>query len=779
MKRQPLSRYAALALTSLGGAFGLISCLEPADEILEKSGESARVVFVREPSTGVGANRNTPMANNTNEFVPGTDLFALSPIGPTGKLTNLTGKWTRTSDDPDSWGAALDPEVSFDGTHIVFSMRKPRDRSLNNPRWHLYEMDVNGDNLVQLTSDPNSDDMDPAYLPDGRIVFTSTRAHMLDEYERRSVSNLFIGSRASDQSLTEIRQLSFNQSHDFNPFVHSSGLIYYSRWDHLGSPNKIPLFTIRPDGTKQFVLYGADETFSGNGNTSGARAFMEARELADGGIVTSLMERPSRFEGGAIAILDLGGKPISAPPDVITPASSPYNTTQKTSEAIYKTPYPILDGSKERLLVAMSPHETGGNMEGEAFVNYDLYVMDKDGSGRKLVFTSSETNDFDPIVIQARDIPASLSTDKWVSEGLRQNLQYGTFFDADVYSRMDGDGQGKPDRAWVNHNEEPGKGTGQAKYVRFMEAIPMPANSNMRGGNLGETEFEKQKVIGYGPVENDGSFAIQVPSNKSLHMQVLDEDGVMLVNQLQWVHVMPGERRVCTGCHGTRERDKDITKFSVHDDGTVTADLEGTKTFMATFAKATNAIEHPAAKTDTMDFFDPSAILRVADSVEAVRNRQEWKPRSSYTAKTTTIQGLLDQKCVSCHGAANASTAGGNLVLEEVRQDSIWGFERVSTVYDRLMSGNRYKDSKGAGKNYVSSRGARQSPLAWVLYNRQLVFKKTDEKVYRSTSYDHTELWQKDSTGFIDPFDAKNKDLLTLVEWMDMGAQFANSLGDY
>lgn len=777
-------RLTAGSLLVVAGATLLISCLEPADEILDKSGETSRIIFVREPSAGQ-ISHNIAMASNTNEFYPGTDLYSLSPIGPTGKLTNLTAQYTRTNDDEDRWGAAADPEVSYDGKRVIFSMRKQGSR-----HWHIYEMDVSGDNLVQLTEDPPTsnnqnidegfDDMDPAYLPDGRIVFTSTRTHQSDEYERRPVSNLFIGTRDGNKIITNFKQLSFNQSHDFNPIVQAStGNIIFSRWDHLGSPNKIGLFTIHADGTRQFVLYGSDETFSGNGMGSGSRTFLEARELRDGGIVSSMMERTSQFEGGAIAVIDLS-KPINTAPDIITPSSSPYNTTQKVSDAIYKTPYPIIDGSKERLLVAMSPHEVGGNMDNEV-VNYDLFVMDQDGANRKLIFASSETNDYDPVVVESRATPTAQKTDKFVAEGLASNATTGIFFDADVYSRMDNDGHLRPDRKWINHGEDANTASGQAKYVRFLDAISIPSNYNMRGGSLGRTEFEKQRVIGYGPIEKDGSFAIEVPANRSLHLQVLDEDGVMLVNQLQWVHVMPGERRMCTGCHGTREHDKDIQGYTIREsDGAVVDTLHAMKTFMATFAKAVKATEHPAAKTDTMDFYSSGPVQRAIDSTEAVRNKQTWTPKSSYAAYGKTVQGSLDNKCIACHGAATAEDKGAGLILEEVKNDSIYGSGRVSTVYDRLTKENGYLDSKGKRRPYATDNGARQSPLAWVLYNRQLVARKTDEVVYRPTpGYDHTALWEKDSTGFVNVFDAKNKDLLTLIEWMDMGAQFSNSVGKY
>src|SRR6185436_17528524 len=107
-------------MAALAAALLLASCLQPADEIAGKN--SGRIVFVKEPSVGV--NRNVAMAANPDEFHAGTDLYLLSPISPSGNLTNLTKEWTRDGSDPDSWGAAQDPEVSFDGQKIIFSMRK-------------------------------------------------------------------------------------------------------------------------------------------------------------------------------------------------------------------------------------------------------------------------------------------------------------------------------------------------------------------------------------------------------------------------------------------------------------------------------------------------------------------------------------------------------------------------------------------------------------------------------------------------------------------------------
>jgi hypothetical protein len=729
------------AIGSVVGAVLLVSCLEPADQIMATYGEG-RIVFVKEPSVGgMNQNRNIAMAANPDEFHPGTDLVSLSPISPTGTITNLTAQWTRSRDNEGEWGAALDPEASFDGTKVLFSMRKAGPRyDKDHPRFTIYEMDADGSNLVQLTLPNGYDDMDPAYIDETHIVFASTKNQIVDEYERRIVPQLFVGERGPKGFLTNIRQITFNQSHDQNPFVHSSGKIYYTRWDHLGGPNKMPLFSVNPDGTGQFVLYGADETFSGNGMGSGSRTFMEARELHDGGVVASLMERTSDFEGGAICIVDLSK--FSSAPKIITPSTSPYNNTQKVSQALFKTPYPIMDGGEEKILVAESPNETGGDIDGK--VNYDLFIMDKNGGTPRLIHSDPSYNDYDPVVMAPRGYKVKpFKVDSLVQEALQKNLQTGTFFDANVYSRQNDGQPGSQELA------------GRVKYVRALAAVSTPSGCDFCGQTMGNTEFERQRVIGYADVRADSSFSIEVPANTPMHVQTLDENGMMLVNQLQWINVMPGEQRTCTGCHGARDKDKDITMFETHKDSTVTFDPGTVRNFLSGFNNAQKVESRPSPAGGL-----PVNFFHLKNSIDS--------------AAPGTIQAIFDNRCNSCHGVSVASTKGGSLVLENVA-DTSYSNHGTTSVYESLTEGNRYATAVSGQKiNYATDNGARQSPLAWVMFNKQLGGTKNQ---FKTPTYDHSEIWSKDSTsGKLDVFADGNKDLLTLIEWMDMGVQFMNSI---
>lgn len=743
MNAQP-NIFARVTLGLVLVPFGLtlLSCgSSPPDDILDHAGRAA-IVFVKEPSQL--NNRSGAMASNFDEYYPGTDLISLSPISPQGEARNLTAQYTRRNQtNPNNYGAALDPEVSFDGRKILFSMKENRGAL-----WHIYEMNADGSDLQQLTDQTFGDDMDPTYLPNGQIMFTSTRPGIVDEYERRNSPLLHVADRAPDGRLVNIRRISFNQSHDTNPFVHSSGKVIYSRWEHLGDPNKFPLFVINPDGTRPFVMYGNHSP-----QQSGSRVFLEPRELSDGGIICSVMERNSPFEGGAIAIIDISKSDDNLV--FITPSTAPFNNTGQPTSALYKTPFPIFDKNsppetREKILFAMSPIPVqNGRNDGQ--VNYGIYMMEKDGSNVKLIYDDPDYNEYDPVTILPRErvpggMPRSIGMDPNVAEGLASGQTTGMFFDANVYGRSSTDGQTRPSATFVNADGS----VGQVKYLRVLEAVPLPRDGNRRGGPIGQTNFEKQRVVGYAPVRSDGSFAIEVPANRSLHVQTLDQYGMMLVNQLTWIQVMPGERRLCTACHDSHDKDKVINDLQILPSLQVMNRSQNT-TYAAGFNNADNVMNHPAARTDTVDFFD--------------RGR---------TGRTNTIQAIFDQRCVSCH--SNSSPAGG-LSLETVPADLLPAPSNSSgttTVYDTLTVANKYRTRTNARMNYVTQYGARRSPLLWVMYGRQL--NNTNNQDYRQLSYDHTELWATDQYNRIDPFMEPNRDLLTIIEWVDAGVQYSNTV---
>ena len=235
-------------------------------------------------------------------FRAGGDLFLLDLASPSADPTNITAAQTN------GVGDVSDPEVSFDGTRLLFSMRLP---NATDSTWNIWEYEIASTTLRRIVSSDvessKGDDVDPAYLPDGRIVFSSNRqqksqdlraadniepyAH-LDEYERERAIVLHVMTSTG----TDIRQISSNQSHDRNPTVLSTGEVMYARWEHVGDNNHFPIFFSNPDGTNMFVQYGA---------FSPGNSFLHPREMEDGRIMSSLMSLSGTREGGALMAIDV------------------------------------------------------------------------------------------------------------------------------------------------------------------------------------------------------------------------------------------------------------------------------------------------------------------------------------------------------------------------------------------------------------------------------------------------------------------------------------------
>jgi hypothetical protein len=60
-------------------------------------------------------------------------------------------------------------------------------------------------------------------------------------------------------------------------------------------------------------------------------------------------------------------------------------------------------------------------------------------------------------------------------------------------------------------------------------------------------------LLGTSPVEQDGSFFIQVPADKPLQIELLDASGKTLQREAGWFWTRRGEQRGCVGCHAGPE----------------------------------------------------------------------------------------------------------------------------------------------------------------------------------------------------------------------------------
>ncbi|HWR87057.1 MAG TPA: hypothetical protein VN277_01405, partial [Acidiferrobacterales bacterium] len=316
------------------------------------------IAYVKRPTSSLG--------NPTDAitFTAGGDLYMREKSSPSAAEINITGSLTNGQGD------VSDPEVSYDGKKLLFTMRRAAD-----PGWRIWEYDVGlktlrGPIACPVPTGTTVDDVDPAYLPDGRIVFVSNRQEKsrqlmtqqgmtpfayLDEYERERVTALHV----MNSDGTNCRQISYNQSHDRNPTVLQTGEIMYSRWDHVGERNQFSIFFTNPDGTNLFVLYGAH---------SPGNSYLHPRELPNGQVLSTLMPLSRTNEGGALMQIDIKNYSENSEPapGVASGGNGQHQPTAKeinfgrgTSEfGRFSTPYPLWDGTN-RALVSWAPSCAG------------------------------------------------------------------------------------------------------------------------------------------------------------------------------------------------------------------------------------------------------------------------------------------------------------------------------------------------------------------------------------------------------------------------------------
>ncbi len=212
-------------------------------------------------------------------FAVGTDLYVRDRASPTAPERNITTRFTEGTGD------VMGVEISSDGRKVLFAMRGPVDEGLalddpDQPKWNVWEYVIATDTLRRLiVSDLTAQqghDISPHYLPDGRIVFVSTRQQTAKailindgkpQYDARDEDRqepAFVLHVMRDDGRDEFKQISFNQSSDYEPTVLDNGKVLFSRWDHAGGVNGIHLYQMNPDGTELELLVWSREPPDGH-----------------------------------------------------------------------------------------------------------------------------------------------------------------------------------------------------------------------------------------------------------------------------------------------------------------------------------------------------------------------------------------------------------------------------------------------------------------------------------------------------------------------------------
>lgn len=409
-------------------------------------------------------------------------------------------------------GYVADLEVSYDGTRLLFSRRGGN----GDPWWHICEMNADGTMLRQLTQGFYHD-VHPNYLPDGRIIFSTSRAGLRDEYHGYAATGLAV-MQPDGSGITVI---GMNFGGDAEPVMGQDGRILFTRLEVIYSRVKTEwnLLSVLPDGTQPLTLYGPE-----------SREFWRKRYCVEASapprhrVLT--FSQPQQMPDGRLLLNSFDG------PFTVGPRKNEQTLLFPDDRYALTTPYPLDDAT---LLVAAGERPLGKDKNGRAVrdrvapVDHGLYRLDLRKGALTLIYNDPAAADFEARPLVARRRPPVLP---------EQIADHSSFT-----ARLDCQS--------VFRSRDPLVGA-RARYLRVVEGLPVVSrhqthmNEGIAWKNHGGAVA---RVLGVVPLAPDGSFAVEVPADRLLHVQALDSDWQLLSDQLIWMQLRPGENRGCMGCH--------------------------------------------------------------------------------------------------------------------------------------------------------------------------------------------------------------------------------------
>ena len=536
----------------------------------------------------------------------GGDLYIRAQASPGSVEINLTHSITQGKGD------VRDLDVSPDGKKLLFSLRLPLNPNKPNtdvtqPTWKIYQYDAVLAKMTQLTNDATTagHDVGAHYLPDGRIVFASTRqaatqALLIDEgrpqYPAQTDDRkqpIFL-LHVMNADGTGIHQISFNTNHDFAPSVLANGQLVFSRYESING-DQISLYRTNPDGTGLELYYGENSHASGvdiAGTNSNVIQFLNARQRADGKLIAIARPFSGTQQGGDIVQIDATGfveinqpaTPAGAAGIAQTSATTLGVTTDQDKPSLggrFASAYPLYDGTN-RMLVSWAPclvldssvtppatrvctaaNTSAANVQ-LAPPQYTLWIYDiATGTLSPILGAEAATVIVEPVILQARTPTPSFIPD-FVPTGAAANLAHNTngglgvlvirsVYDFDGVDEVSAEtGGAVPNIAALADPKQATADQRPARFVRIEKAVEIPDKTvrKINGSAFGPAGLGMREILAYAPVEPDGSVKIELPAHVPFTIDILDKDARRIgARHPSWMQLIPGETKTCNGCH--------------------------------------------------------------------------------------------------------------------------------------------------------------------------------------------------------------------------------------
>jgi len=455
--------------------------------------------------------------------------------------------------------------LSFDAGKILFDFRQDPGSG-----FRIWEVNTDGSGLRQVSFPPpdeaekaarwrpgwHTDDIHPNYLPDGKIIFSSTRCEhtILCGGSGALVAPVLHRMNADG---TQVEQLSRSPVSEFCPVMLEDGRVMYHRWEYIDRGARVSktIWAMNPDGTRSQELFGlSDDT---------TPVYMYPQPIPGQHqrfVCVGTCHYPQGGCVGSILLVDFGRETKLPGPDPNEPGYvegdnrypvvniTPSVFVQRRSEPgwhfrtesgqyvmdkqgqrghLYTHPFPVND---HMFLVSykVRPEDHYKDVPNA----YVLCLLDTNGH-HQVIHADPELSCWHPTPLLPRRLPPLVSAPR--DPRLVANNQALCVL-LNVYQGMEGV---KP---------------GEIKWLRINEVLPRYWSTGRRWSpSLSSSSWKAalwpRVQWGVVPVEKDGSAHFLVPANRDIFFQALDENFREIQRERTYVNYMPGEVRSCTGCH--------------------------------------------------------------------------------------------------------------------------------------------------------------------------------------------------------------------------------------
>jgi formylglycine-generating enzyme required for sulfatase activity len=320
-----------------------------------------------------------------------------------------------------------------------------------------------------------------------------------------------------DPDGSNIRQLCFDQDHDWCPTVDKDGRVIFSRWEYSDTPHYFTRVVMRmnPDGTNQMALYGS--------NSYWPNATFYARAIPD---------HPSKF---VAVISGHHGVPRMGELIIFDPALGQHEADGVVQRipGYGKEVKPIIqdrlvDDSWPKFLHPFPLSEkyflTACQLNRQS--PWGIYLVDVFDNMLPICVQRGMAM-LEPVPLRKTERPPIIPdrVDLSRTDAIVQL--------SDVYA---GRGLRGVERGTVK----------RLRLFAFDYGYQNLANHTYIGV---EGPWDVHRILGTVKVESDGSASFRVPSNTPIAVQPLDADGKAVQLMRSWLVAMPGETISCVGCH--------------------------------------------------------------------------------------------------------------------------------------------------------------------------------------------------------------------------------------